>query len=812
MIRNYFRTAFRNIQKQKWFTLIKVLGLALGICACIVIYLVTSYDLSFDKFHPDKERIYRIGCKEKGFDFINSEIPAAAPAAFRAEVPGLETVTRSFLLWSKVSVKTTDGNIQTFNSDKDGVGGTAVIVTGPEYFSVFKREWIAGNPTGSMEKPFTVVLTESRARKYFGNLPVEKIIGREVIYSDSLRLTVSGIVRDWKEKSDFAFTDFISFNTIENSFLKDKWYRMHINSWDPPPINQWVESFIKLEKGTKISDVNLRLQSLVKKYMQVRPDDFQMTIEPLEDIHFNTDYSHEDIRKAHLPTLYSLMGVALFILLLAAINFINLSTAQSIQRSKEIGIRKVLGSSRAALVGQFLTETFVITLLSACVAGLLVNPALFFFQDFIPTGITFHLTNTGVLIFIFIITVFTSLLAGLYPAKVLSSYQPIISLKGQPLQKGNEKWLLRKGLIVFQFIISLVFIITTVTVVKQIRYMLNSDFGFKTDAIVTFYTDWRSDHNKIHILEQKIKSLSGIKELVLQGNPPARWGRTTKGISYQGKKNIKVDVTVDLGGEKYIPFYNIKILAGRNIRHTDSLAELVVNETCTRALGFANPADVIGQFVTMDDRLVPVVGVVADFHESSFHDAIGPVIIGRDPNQEMGFGIKLAAKTNAHQTFAAIEKIWKEIYPKNDFEYLFLDESIALYYEAEQKTSKLLSASMIITIFICCMGLFGLAMFSAERRTKEIGIRKVLGASAFNIASMLSADFAILICIALLIASPIAWYFSNRWLQDFVYRVEISWWIFAIAGISVILIALITVSFHALRAALANPVKSLRTE
>jgi len=341
---------------------------------------------------------------------------------------------------------------------------------------------------------------------------------------------------------------------------------------------------------------------------------------------------------------------------------------------------------------------------------------------------------------------------------------------------------------------------------------LSTDFGFKTDAIVTFYTDWRNDHNKIQILEQKIRSLPGVKDVVLQGNPPGGWGHISSGISYKGKRDIKVDVSVDLGDERFIPFYDIKIVAGRNIRHTDSLTELVVNETCARALGFPTPADVIGQFVTMGNQPIAIVGVVADFHETSFHDAVRPVVIGHSPDGEIGLGIKLAAKGNAQQTLSSIEKIWKDIYPKNDFYYSFIDDSIASFYSAEQKTSKLLRSAMIITIFISCMGLFGLAMFSAERRTKEIGIRKVLGASAFNIASMLSMDFAKLICIALVVASPLAWYFSNRWLQDFVYRVNISWWIFVVAGTSVILVALITVSFHAIRAALANPVKSLRME
>lgn len=788
----------------------------MGVCTCIVIYLVTSYDFSFDKFHPDRQRIYRIGCKQEGFDFTSGVIPAAAPAAFKAEIPGIESVTGYFVMWTKISVPEADRTIKKFNCEIEGGNGTGIIVAGPDYFNIFRHDWIAGSASTSLRKPFNVVLTESRARKYFGSIPLDKMIGREVVYDDSLRLSVSGIIADWKENSDFAYTDFISFNTIESSFLKDRWHGMHTNSWDPPPINRWIFSFVKLSQGAKITDIDARLQLMVKKYMLLNADEFRFQIQPLSNIHFNTDYSHEDARKAHLPTLYILTGVALFILILAAINFINLSTAQSIQRAKEIGVRKVLGSSRAALVSQFLGETFVITFLAVCIAVIMVKPVLSLFSDFIPKGVSFHLSNPSVLFFLFLITVCTTLLAGLYPAKVLSSYLPIESLKGQASQKGNGKWFLRKGLIVFQFTISLIFIIGTITIGKQIRYMLNTDFGFKTDAIVTFYTDWRNDHHKINILEERIKQLPGIKEIVLQSNAPGGWGHAFGGISFKGKTEIKFEASMDLGNEKFIPFYDIKLIAGRNIRHSDSLQEFVINETCAKALGFAKPADAIGKFIEHDNKIVPIVGIAGDFHETSFHDPIKPVVIGHIPEREFGMGIKLATKgnqlINAQQTLSAIEKIWKDIYPKDDFHYAFIDDAIASFYETEQKTSKLVRVAMIVTIFISCIGLFGLVMFSAERRTKEIGIRKVLGASILDIASMLSKDFIMLVLTAILIASPIAWYFGNRWLEDFAYRVDMNWWIFISAGVGAVLIALITVSFQAIKAASANPVKSLRTE
>jgi putative ABC transport system permease protein len=819
MFKNHLEIAWRNIARHKVNTLINVAGLALGISTCIVIFLFCSFELSFDNFHQDKEQIYHIGSyfQQQPGEGITSRIPPAMPNRLRNEMTGLEAVASWYPYDASIAIRNNGGISNVFNSGIEGSGQTTLIITDPHYFDIFKYQWLVGSPATSLKDPFQVVLSESKAIKYFGSISFKSIIGREIIYNDSLRATVSGIVKDWTTPSDFPFSEFISYSSINSSsFLKTTYSRT--DAWGiVSGINPWMWSMVKLSKKTTIASTKNQLDAFVKKHIPADQDNkLNFLLQPLSDIHFNADYSHDDIRKAHKPTLYILMGVALFILLLAVINFVNLSTAQSIQRAKEIGIRKILGSSRISLRLQFLIETFVISLFATVVATSMVEPILSFFQDFIPAGVTFHLFKPETLIFLFLLTLGTSLLAGLYPAKVLSSYLPALSLKGGNSQPGGEKWWMRKGLIVFQFSISLIFIIGTIVIGRQINYMLNTDYGFKSDAILGLFTSWRESTSKLKVFEEKIKQLPGVEKLVLQGAPPAGWVEGYGEIEWMGKKPLKLWVREDAGNEEFIPFYHMRIVAGRNIAKTDSLAEFVINETCMKNLGFARPEDALGQFVWFHKKPYPIVGVVADFHEGSFRDQIKPLIIGHNPEEERLLGIQLATNgkrlVNVHALLAAVEKIYRETYPHEDYMYKFIDDGISEFYENEQKTSRLMQAAMLITIFISCLGLFGLALFTAQKKTREIGIRKVIGANVTDIVSLLTRDFILLVFIAFLIASPIAWFFMNRWLQGFAYRITINWWVFALAGSAAMLIGTLTVSFQAVKAALANPVKSLRTE
>ncbi|HKH61977.1 MAG TPA: ABC transporter permease [Flavitalea sp.] len=809
MLRNYFKIAWRNIERHKVFAFINILGLSLGICACIVIYIITDHEFSFDRFHPDQDRIYRVvgGLKRVSGEkeFLNS--PFAEVAMIEDQVTGFE---------SKAAIHFMDGPVSIQYSENKQFADARIILTQPEYFDIFKYEWLAGNPALSLKEPYRVVLTATRARLYFGDLPFEKMVGKIVTYQDSLHVSVTGIIKDWEKNSDFSYTDFISLSTAPNSFLRDQiptadWRSLHPHR---------SMAFVKLSQQATAAEVNQQLENIRRK---IKPSDFEtletLHLQALGDIHFSNDYFRPDdgdgFRKAHLPTLYMLMGLALFILIIATINFINLSTAQSIHRSKEVGVRKVMGGNRISLVFQFLTETFVLTFFAVCMSVLLVKPVLTLFSSYIPREVKFSLFGLHTFLFLVVITLVTSLLAGFYPAKVLSSYTPALSLKGAQTQKGTSGVLLRKGLIVFQFSMSLIFIIGTLVISNQIDYMRSKDKGFSTDAILTI-NSWTDKSDKLKLLKEKISGLSGVEKAILQGTAPMGFGEMGAILKYKAEDELAIEVNRKMGDHEFIPFYKMKIVAGRNLAPADSLEEFVINEAYSRALGFTKPQDAIGKFLFAGEKSFPIVGVVADFHHGSLRNAIMPAVIENSPEWKRNIAVKLSSRgkgsSEVKATILQIENLWKQIFPEDGFDYSFLDESISWLFEKEKQAAWLMTVSMIITIFISCMGLFGLAMFMAQTRTKEIGIRKVLGASVANITGMLSRDFAKLVMLSIVIASPIAWYLMHEWLQDFAYRTRISFWVFFIAGMAALLIALITVSFQAIKAAIANPVQSLRTE
>jgi putative ABC transport system permease protein len=819
MLKNYFRIAWRIISRNRLYTLISVLSLSLGICGCIVTWLVTHYELSFDKFHPDGDRIYRLGNARD--DFKSSYIIPPMPDVIRKTVPGVDAVTTFFpfqggrLVTVPAAGKKPAVQFSTTVEGQDRLGD--YIIADEDWFSIFKYQWLVGGPA-VLRLPFTVVLSEDRARQYFGPQPAESYLGRELIFEDSLRVRVAGIVKEWKANTDLPFTEFISFATIDASFLSDK---RQMDDWvwhGGGPNWIWPQCFTKLAKGVKTEEVSARLQAIGRQVVgsdSAHP--FRVLLQPLADIHFNSDFVDDGTRKAHLPTLYSLLGVAVFILILGTVNFVNLSTAQSIQRAKEIGVRKVLGSGRSSIVAQFLTETAIITVLAVAVAALLVRPVMAYFREYLPAGVHFRLRDPSNLLFLSGVTMITTLLAGFYPAKVLAGYLPVLSLKGGGAQGGKEKWLLRKSLIVFQFTISLVFIIVSLLMGNQIRYMLETDYGFKADAIVTIAGKYGmlDTTGKIKVLEQELRRLPGIAEVVREAKAPIDWG-TIMTVERKGKEDITLNANMDFANEQFIPFYGMRIVAGRNIRRSDTLSEWVINQTAAQSLGFSRPADAVGQMLYCNDKAFPIVGIVADFHQNSFKYAVEPVVIGHVPGFEHFLGVKLASAgkspENVKNALATMEKIYKDIYPHNMFRYTFLDEAIADQYETEQKTAALVRAVMVLAIFISCMGLFGLAMFTARRKMTEISIRKVLGATTSDIAALLNKGFVGLVLLSLVLASPLAWWLTDRWLRDFAYRTPVAWWVFPMAGAGAVVIALITVSFQSIRAAKANPVKNLRSE
>jgi putative ABC transport system permease protein len=676
MIKNYLKVAWRNIYRNKAYTAINVFGLALGICACIVIYLITSFEFSFDNFHPDKERIYRVMgnlTENTGEKLHFSRLPMPMLKEGRSELSGIGVMTGIIPYHAKISVP--DGN----NPAKHFSAGREVI-TEPQYFDIFKYDWLAGNAATALNAPFAVVLTENKARQYFGSGPLDNMVGRLIIYDDSLIVHVTGIIKEWNKNTDIAFTDFISFNTIQSSFLKAGFDQ---TSWSEGDMSTWM--FVKLAKSATADRVNAQMVSLVKTHASPQIKLIPW-LEPLSDIHFNADVVENQIRTAHKPTLYGLIGIALFILILAVVNFINLSTAQSMRRSKEVGVRKVMGSSRAALTFQFLTETFMLTFFAVLLAVSLVKPLMAAFRSFIPAGVIFHLSEPSTGVFLLLLTLVITLLAGLYPSIVLSSHLPVQSLKGPGAQQGTGQWLLRKGLIVFQFTVSLVFIISSIIIANQLNYTRKKDLGFNADAIVTVEAPRGSNAAKNAVFAQKIKRISGVEKVALQWLSPMTDNSRGMRLKFKSTDVKEIGVTQVAGDQNFIPLYHIKLIAGRNLLPADSVKELVINESLVGLLGYKNPGEALGKMLYWNNKPVPVpiVGVVADFHTSSLHALMTPLCIINRPDREGSFAIKLASKGKQSgmikTTLSQIGMIWKQIYPAETFTYRFYDESLALLY------------------------------------------------------------------------------------------------------------------------------------
>jgi putative ABC transport system permease protein len=816
MLKNYFKIAFRNVARNKVFAIINALGLAIGISACLLIYIVTSFELSYDTFHPDKVRIYRIVTNLQNAASINnpmSTIPDPAAKIIRASVSGLESVAMFHIYYPKVAIPEGDKIIKRFFPSNEPGVASPVILAEPQYFEIFKYDWLAGNPKTALNEPFQVVISENEAGKYFGNMPLDRVMGKTIIYDDSLRLTVTGIVKDWNKNTDFNFRDFISYSTIQNSFLKDQGNWNNWGGW-----NSDTQVFAKLNDQSTPGQINAQVTKIVNDHMTMRPgEQVKILIQPLSDIHFNGDFKDSYSRQAHLPTLYGLMAIAAFILIIAAINFINLSTAQSVERAKEIGIRKVLGSRRINIVLQFLSEIFLLTLFAGVLSVLVMKPLIYLFHDLLPPGIQLGFYNPITILFLLLLIVVTSLLAGFYPARVLSGYLPVISLKGEGCRQVSKGGYLRKSLIVFQFTVSLVFIIATLIIGNQIRFMLNQDMGFTKDAIINVYAYGNYPKSQVKLVTNRLKTMADVQMVSLNDGPPAGSGHGGTSITYN---NVELFTTALGTDENYVPLYDLKLIAGRNIFQSDTIRELVINETCAKGLGFNKPEDAVGKLVNFGfsngpvEVKRPIVGVVADFHSESLHDPIKPVTIANDQSRTIAIRLNSQSKhpKEFQSTIEQIAKMWKSVFPIEPFEYKILDDQIAKFYDSYQKTNQIMKTAMVIAIFISCMGLFGLAAFTSVQRRKEIGVRKVLGATVSEIVALLSKDFLKLVILSLVLASPIAWYFMSNWLNDFAYRINLSVWVFLLAGSMALLIAFITISFQSIRAAIANPVTSLRSE
>jgi len=828
MLKTYWLVAVRKMLRYKFHSIVNILGLTIGISSCLVIFLLTHFELSYDTFHPNKDRIFRV----VGNNIIVDKLP---PAKFgfvptplgvnlHGELTGVRHVAAFFNYSAHVNIPQAGGNGANtplgilFDQPEAGTP-SPIIITDSQYFETFQYRWLAGNAVTSLTKPGSVVLSENEMTKYFGNITPDKAIGRTVIYADSLYTTVTGIVKDWSGNTDLNFKDFISLSTVPGSFLIGS---IHQGEWAGWGHN--AQAFVELAPGHTPQQIERQLSPILSRYWPHQPGDTAtLALQPLGNLHFDSDYDDAYSRKAHLPTLSGLMAVAAFILLLAAVNFINLSTAQSLLRTKEIGIRKVLGSRRKDIALQFLGETLLITIFAVLLSVAIVPAILTLLHEYLPPGI--HLEISGLtLIFLALMTITTAVLAGWYPARMISRLLPVLSLKGQTATAVSPNRYLQRALIVFQFTISVGFVLCTVIVARQLHYMLNTDLGFSSDAVLTIRplnAGLRSNaapamHSMA--LVNRLRTLPEIAAVSRHMETPVG-GHGSTSLVYKGPTgDRKVIANFEMADTHYLGVFGLKLAAGRNLFPSDTIRELLINETAAKGMGFNRPQDAIGHVAItgIDDLGGPIVGVIRDFHSQSLRGGITPYFVSSDRESQTTVSIRLApAVRNAealHTLLGKIDKIWREIYPNQTFKYAFLDDSIEALYSRERHLSGLLRLAMFIAIAISCMGLLALATFAAEQRSKEMSIRRVLGASIGRIIALLTGSFLWPVALAFVIATPVAWYFMHNWLEGYVYRTTTPWWLFAICGIVAVAIALLTVGYQAFRTATANPVKSLRTD
>jgi len=824
MFKSALKTAWRSMIKNKSFAAINVLGLVIGISACLVIYLIVSYDLSFDRFEKDNNRIYRVVSEMKfsGQPYYNPGVPEPLAGAIKTEVTGVAEII-PFLQPNtdiKVAIPAGGNKITVFKKQND------IIFAGDSYFNLLSYQWVARTSLAATAEPMQVVLTESRARLYFPTLNNREMLGKIITYNDSIPVTVAGIVKDLGQQTDFSFKEFISLPTARSKSFKNSYAA---GQWTAT--NGTSQLFLKLTAQNNTAQVENQLFGLINKYRKDQKQDadnsYHLRLQPLSDLHFNSKYSTfvqwdsgDRTGTVSRPVLYGLLIAGVLLLLLACANFINLATAQSTTRAKEVGVRKTMGSSKALLCMQFMVETLMVTLIAAIISVALIPLLLKTFSGFIPQGLHFSLARQpGIIACLTALIIVVTLLAGFYPSVVLSNYNPVDVLKSRPSTDGNSrKTRIRKTLTIAQFAIAQAFIMGALVIGSQIKYMLNKDMGFKKDAVVYFYASGSADDkSKRAVLLNNLKAMPGIAMVSLSNEPPSSTNQWSGKWNYNnGKTSIATQVQMKVVDTAYINLYKIKLLAGQNIRPSDTVNSVVINETYAHLLGFKNPHDAIGKLLYRKGKPLPVRGVVADFHESSLHEEIKPLSLISNIDDEYCINVLLRQGDNGSSNWqATINKIaaqYKTLYPQSEFEYHFLDDSIARLYKGEQDVAVLLNWATSLAIIISCMGLLGLVMYTTNSRAKEISIRKILGASVTGVIVLLSKDFLQLVGIAFLIAIPVAWWGSQQWLAGFAYRISVSWWVFAATSISMLAIAFLTLSVQVIKTALVNPVKSLKNE
>ncbi len=797
MLKNYFKILIRNFARNKAFTLINVAGLTLGITCSLIMFLIVIEELSFNKYHEKADRLYHIGNIDiiDGREYTTPGVPIPMAFAVKEEIVGVEKATLvSHTMYSLISVEQ-NGDTKYYEESPD------VVYVEPDFFEMFTWPVLEGS-LEAMGEPNVVALSKELADKYF---PEGNAVGQTIRQNKERDLKVIAVVEDRRDDSDFPFGIFISMKTEwEDPANSDSWGSTSSNN----------QMFVLLEPNTTVEEIEAQFPEFETRHWSEEAEPYMIyLLNSINEYHFDDRFTPFSQRSASKQMLMTYSAIGIFLIVTACFNFINMSTAMAVKRAKEVGMRKVLGSSRKQLMIRFLGETSVITfvsiLLSVALTERLIPLAI---NDFFELSINFSLIDKPIILaFLLLIFVVVSLLAGTYPAVVLSRAKPINALKGSLTKKGNSGYL-RKTLVVVQFVLCQLLIFGTIVAVQQMNYFTSVDMGFDKDFIATFRMS-ETDVTTQKQWETRLGELPGVIDFSIGSTPPFSGSIMGTNVFYDIDDTTRTELNIQFkrADEKYLETYGLRLLAGEWLPKNDTIAYTVVNESFVKKMGLEEPIDAVNETIILWGRRLPIVGVVKDFHAITLSSAIEPMLFVSERTQYNEIGLRLNA-ASAEETMAQVEEIWYDIHEEYEFDYNYVDANIEEFYEQEKRMSQMLQVFAGISIFIGCLGLYGLIAFIANQKSKEIGIRKVLGARVSSIVSSFSLEFLKLVGIAFLVAAPIGFYGMNTWLSEYEYSITIGPIVFIASLLASILIAILTTGYRSLTAARANPVKSLRTE
>ncbi|MDB5229865.1 MAG: ABC-type transport system, involved in lipoprotein release, permease component [Chitinophagaceae bacterium] len=807
MLKNYFRIAWRNVIRHKAYTAINIIGLAIGIAACLLLFTVVKYELSYDKFQPNYDHIYHVAStrvNEEG-TYYGEGVPFPAYDALRAQCPQAKTGA----MFSNYNCQVTVLDPKDANafSNKKFIEETGIFFSDPQIFSVFQYKWLIGSPD-VLKAPNVAVLTKKMAEKYYGKW--QSAIGGLIKLDNTATVKIAGVLEDIAVNTDFPLGVIASYETMKS------YPNVYGYTTDFGNVTSSFQAFMLLPPNVSAEGINKLLVRFSNEHYNKgskKNDKVYNFLQPLKEVHFDNRIGTFGNHITSKTTLWTLSLIGLFIIIMACINFINLATAQAVGRSKEVGIRKVLGSNRRQLFWQVIGETWIIVLTAIILASVIATICLPYIKNVASIEEKLSLLNLSTIGFMAALAVVVTLLAGTYPSLILSGFKPALALKNKITSATVGGISLRRGLVVTQFAISQVLIIGTIVAVSQMNFIRKADLGFNKEAVLVLNSNVDSSVNlRQPAFKQKLLSINGVKSVSFSSDVPSSESNNSGNFAFDHKPDEKFDIFRKFGDEDYFKTYGLQLVAGRIFTKSDTINEIVVNETLVKKLGIKTPADILGHVLRVNrNSWRTIVGVVKDFKTNSLRESVKPLMLAQRAKRYYFTGVKLTT-SNLKQTQAEIEKVWNQFFPEYVYAPTFMDERINKFYEQENQLSLLYKIFAGIAILISCLGLYGLVSFMAAQRTKEVGIRKVLGASVANIIFLFSKEFTILILVAFAVAVPVAYYMMSNWLNNFAYKVSLSIWVFALAILSSVIIAWLTVGYKSIKAALSNPVKSLRSE